>query len=172
MRLAVLAVLALAASAAPEAQTRFLAACVASAQEGAELPFDPEQVCGCATDGAIAKGVRGSDLDVLIDYVGEDQDFDTAAMPEAVQATAAIAVESLLGCALAGGLTPPGAEATSPAAEPQAGMIGRAAAGSSAPEMAVPAAPASLPSGLRTGNGTAPVRTDAAGPGTAIRIVG
>lgn len=181
MRLALALLLAVAAGASADAQARFVNACIASAQSDGDLPFDPDQVCGCTASGAMTAGATPADLDRLIDYVDGDT-LDLESLPAPMQAVGTAVMESLMGCALSQGM----AQALSGAmTEAMSGMTtgetppasGEAPA-KSAPAGAAPAAsgmatPAiGLPAGLRTGNGGGTVRTSAPSPGGAIRVIG
>ena len=144
-----------------------MASCVASTEADASLPFDPGPVCQCAAEAVIAQGVRPADLDGILDYVGDDQTFDAAAMPDAAQAVASMAMASLQSCALA--------------ASPEALRVSGQTPAVDAVDLPVKTAPTQMggsgasgvPSGgVRLGSGPAPKRTEQAGPGAAIRIVG
>ena len=148
MRLVLVAVLALAAGAA-SAQARFVESCVLSTEGQEGLAAAPDAVCGCAAEAAVASGATADALDALIDHVREDGTFDAEAMPDETRATADVAVRALLTCALLGGDT-------------------AGAAAAMAPTSARPGGP---PSG-RPRSGAPVRRTEQAGAGAAIRIVG
>ena len=182
MRSALLALLALAFSASADAQARFVNACIASAaDEEVEVPFDPDQVCGCAASGAMSAGVAPADLDRLIDFV-QDDNLELDALPSEMQAAGGAVMESLLGCVMSQTLGNALSGATSAAASQSAGTTPSTSASgtqsSPAQSVAAVSAPGAAtsqlptgPTGLRTGNGGGTVRTGALSPGAAIRII-
>ncbi len=179
MRL-VLGLLALLLAAGPaSAQDRFVAACVASAADEDLGEIDPAEICGCAAREVLAAGVPAARLDAFAAHVPASGALDVDAIPEPLRATAEQAVAGIMTCALATSLGPTADGAalaqlrvdTEVLANPERpdGVSG------SAPRPAAPAAAPvtpTLPPGLRTGDGTSPVRTQQAGAGAAVRIVG
>lgn len=171
-----LALLSLVVAAAPAAaQSQFIASCMTSAgqSEGALTPEQNRQICECSAAQAMSAGVDAGQLDGMVTYVDESGSLDLDGAPDEIQQAGATVMSSTLGCALqigmaammtemAGGITEalaePGAATTTVAADPAAPVA--------------PPPPAVLPTGLRTGNGTGPVRTQRSGTGSAIRITG
>ncbi len=182
MRLALALLLAAAAGTPADAQARFVDACVASSQSE-DVPFDPASVCGCAATQALVAGATPADLDRLMDHVRDD-DLEVDQLPGPLQPTGMLVTNALVECALADIGVAGGAEMQSAYAEsfdpdvPAVAVVPAAAgaeAGAATPAGAVAppaAARPTLPTGLRTGNGDAAVRTLTPSPGGAIRIVG
>jgi len=98
MRFLGLLLFVLASSAAPEAQQRFIDACVASAADDDVQGADMPSVCACGAERAIGRGISGASLDGLMQYVGPDGNLDLGAAPEPVQALSEIVIEGLFSC--------------------------------------------------------------------------
>ena len=147
-----------AVSAPASAQDRFLEGCVASA-EGHDLGgADPAVVCQCAAERAIARGIPAATIDAVVDV----DETSGEAVPEVVEAAGALLAESLFACAVD---AVPAVEAAPEADVPP----GAAVTGAPVPPPPAPPAP---PVGIRTGDGTGPVRAEQDGKGGVIRILG
>ena len=157
---------ALAWSTPAHAQARFVAACTVAAE--AEGLAAPAPTCECVAGQmqAAVPGLTGADLDAILDSAGQDGQPAPDA-PAMVQQAARSLGGALAACAAGSpdaASTPP--RETTPGRTTAGETGGSASTGATVPPRRVP------PSGLRTGNGTGPVRTSQPGTGAAIRIVG
>ncbi|GAB5535602.1 MAG: hypothetical protein Rubg2KO_18510 [Rubricoccaceae bacterium] len=98
MRFVGLLCLVLASSTAPEAQQRFIDACVASAADDDVQGADMPSVCACGAERAISQGISGTSLDGLMQYVGADGNINLDAAPEPVRALSEVVIEGLFSC--------------------------------------------------------------------------
>ena len=142
------------------AQSRFFASCVTSAQGAdARTREEAEAICQCAVDRATqGHGVAPDLLDRYVDVMASAATPDIGGDQAVMRRVVRLVRESTRTCAL----------------DPSAG---RRAGAPALPSGAVPVGgePAPAPrgtTGIRTGDGTGPVRAEQSGKGGAVRIVG
>lgn len=98
MRLLGLLFLILASSIAPQAQERFVQACLQSSEADDLDGVDPSVLCQCTADTAMKKGISGASLDGMTMYVDEAGNLDFGEAPAPVQAAAEIVVGGIFTC--------------------------------------------------------------------------